>query len=471
MITREHNSKRKSLRVAIPLYVEIGGATYGVSNWSTTGIGVFGLPQAPEPGSVLPARISFPMLESTLTIAVDLVFRARHEEVFGFDFHELSARNKRVLRHYIELSVDGKLGDVEDIVAVAGSPVPHSPIELPLNLSQPASYGTLQHFRKRNYAAVAVGLAVMGAVASLLFYNVAYKVEGTGFVSGSVDRITANYDGRLTKVVARPQSYVEANAPLFTVENPAINALKNEVELMEQQLALLSREQGRMLQARLGAEAGLLSSLRQDTSASEQELSNARKLFERGVISQVDLMKVAAEVSDQRNTYLRQVAEGANRTAAFGSSDQLARLRLDLMAKKMLLARQASDQTVLAPRKGKVFAVDKVAGEYVSARDPVVLLESDVTPSVLLRLPNDDALKLRLGMPATVYVPFEDRRYPATISAIGLAAVNAASLPTMEGGLNETLIKLEFDDRQVRLPANARVNVWVRTLTGFGGWI
>jgi multidrug resistance efflux pump len=165
------------------------------------------------------------------------------------------------------------------------------------------------------------------------------------------------------------------------------------------------------------------------------------------------------------------VAEGANRTASLGASDQLGRMRLDLAAKKLLLSRQASDQTVVAPRKGKVFAVDKVAGEYVSARDPVVLLESDVTPSVVLRLPNDDALKLKLGMPATVYVPFEDRRYPATISAIGLAAVNAASLPTMEGGLNETLIKLEFEDKKVRLPANARVNVWVRTFGGLGGWI
>ena len=471
MITREPNSKRKSLRVAIPLYVEIGGATYGVSNWSTTGIGIVGLASEPEPATIIPARISFPMLESTLTIAVDLVFRARHDEVFGFDFHELSARNKRVLRHYIELSVDGKLGDVEDIVAVASSPVTASPIELPLNLAQPAPYGTLQAFRKRNYAAVVAGLAVLGIVASLLFYNFAYKIEGTGFVSGSVDRVTANYDGRLTKVLATPQSFVEANAPLFTVENPALNALRTEVELMEQQLALLTKEQNRVLQVRLGAEAGLLSSLRQDTSVREQELSNARKLYERGVISQVDLMRVATELTDQRTNYLRQVAEGASRTATFEAGDQLARLRMELAGKKMLLARQATDQTVLAPRKGKVFAVDKVAGEYVSARDPVVLLESDVTPSVLLRLPNDDALKLKLGMPATVYVPFEDRRYQATISAIGLAAVNAASLPTMEGGLNETLVKLEFDDKKVRLPANARVNVWVRTLGSLGGWI
>jgi multidrug resistance efflux pump len=399
---------------------------------------------------------------------VELVFRVQHEGVFGFDFHDLSARNKRVLRHYIELSVDGKLGDVEDIVAVASSPVTHTPIELPLNLSQPAPYGTLQHFRARNYAAVLVGLAALVAVASLLFYNLAYKIEGTGFVSGSIDRVTANYDGRVGKVMAQPHSYVEANAPLFTVENPALNTLKTEIEVMETHLAMLSREQSRVLQVRLSAEAGLLSSLRRDTGVREQELANARQLFEKGVISQGDLMKVSSDVSEQRNNYLRQLADGANRTASFEAGDQLSKLKMDLAAKKLLLSRQSPDETVRAPRKGKVFAIDKVPGEFVSAKDPVVLLESDVTPSVLLRLPNDDALKLRLGMPATIYVPFEDRRYQATVSTIGLAAVNAASPATMEGGLNETLVKLEFEDKRVRLPVNARVNVWVKTLSGFG---
>jgi multidrug resistance efflux pump len=466
VITREQNSKRKSLRVAIPLYVEIDGATYGVGNWSTTGLGVIGLENPPQPGTEVPARISFPMQESTLTVAVDLVFRARHEGVCGFDFHELSARNKRVLRHYIELSVDGKLGDVEDIVAVAASASHASPIELPLNhLSQPAPYGTLQQFRVRNYIAVLAGFMVLTAVGALLFYNFAYKIEGTGFVSGNVERVTANYDGRIGQMLAQPHSYVAANAPLFTIENPG---LRTEIDAMQQNVAQLSRSQGHMLQLRTSAEAGLLASLKRDTGEREAELANARKLFERGVISQRDLMTVASEATTVRTNYLQQIAEGANRNVAFDAVDQLSKLKTELAAKKLLLARLDADQTVRAPRKGKVFAIDKLPGEFVTAREPVVLLESDVAPSVLLRLANDDALKLRIGMPATIYVPFEERRYPATVSAIGLEAVNAASLPTMEGGLNETLVKLEFDDKKIRLPANARVNVWVKTLSGLG---
>ena len=461
MFSREANSQRKSLRVAIPLYVEIAGGTYAVRDWSTTGMGVVGLTAPPEPGTVLPAKISFPMLESTLTVAVELEFRREHEGVFGFDFHNLSVRNKRVLRHYIELSVDGKLGDVQDIVAIAATPLAHSPIDTPLNLAQPTTV-TLQGFRTRNYAALLLGLAALVAVGSLLFYNFVYKVEGTGFVSGSVDRVTANYDGRVSRVLVKPYAYVEANAPLFTVENPV---LRTEIESMEQHVAQMEVEQSRSVRLRVSAESGLLTTLQSDTREREKELANAKHLYEQGVITQRDLMLVANNYTDQRSNYLRQVAEGANRTLTYEQVDQLNRLKMDLAAKKLLLAKQESSQTVRAPRKGKVFQVDKGPGEFVAAHDPVVLLETDVTPAVLLRLPNDDALKLRIGMPATVYVPFEDRKYEAMVAAVGLSAVSAASPVTMEGGLNETLVKLEFNDKQVRLPANARVNVWVKTLS------
>jgi hypothetical protein len=117
---------------------------------------------------------------------------------------------------------------------------------------------------------------------------------------------------------------------------------------------------------------------------------------------------------------------------------------------------------VRAPVKGKVFTIDRLPGEFVTANLPVVLLEADVTPSVFLRVPNDDAVKLKLGMPAQVYVASEDRKYGAKVSGVGLSAASAAAPVTQEGGLNETLVKLDFDDRKVRLPANSRVNVWIR---------
>jgi multidrug resistance efflux pump len=458
MISREANLPRKAMRVAIPLFVEIDGKNHAARDWSTTGVGLGDLERVPREGELVQARLSFPMLESTLLIPVQLVYRGEHDGVAGFEFKDLSARNRRILRHYIELSLDGKLGDVDDIVAVAALPAAETPVHAPLML-QGATQILPGRSRMRAFGAALLGLAVVATAAGILWYNMTYQLEGTGFVSGSIARVTANHDGQLAHLLVQPGSRVEANTPLFSIEN---SQLRNEIDALEQHVAALSAEQSRLAGARRSAESGLLQALRSDFSQRQQELANARQLLEQGVITQHDMLTVADRAQGVRQEYLRQVAEGATRTQTIDSSDVLNRMKLELAAKKVLLARQEADNVVRAPARGKVFQVDRQAGEFVAAHDPVVLLETDVTPSVLLRVPNDDALKLKLGMPATIYVPYEDRKYTANVSAIGLAAASANVPVTQEGGLNETLVKIDFDDKRVRLPVNARVNVWIR---------
>jgi multidrug resistance efflux pump len=458
MISREANLPRKAMRVAIPLSVEIGGKTYPARDWSTTGVGLDAIDALPQPGEAVPARLSFPMLESTLLIPVQLVYRRTQDGVHGFEFQDLSPRNRRVLRNYIELALDGRLADVDDVIAVAAAPDAVAPAQAPLTLGA-APVGHRPH-RGRLLGSVAAGLAVLAVAAGIGYYNLTYQLEGTGFVSGSIARVTANHDGQVARLLVAPGTPVEANTPLFAVENPA---LRNEIEALEQHVAQLGAEQSRLAQARRRAEAGLLQSLQRDWSSREGELANARKLYESGAITQRDVMMVANQVQDLRVNYLRQVAEGATRTQSLENSDAVQRVRLELAAKKVLLARQEAERVVRAPVRGKVYHVDRQAGEFVSAQDPVVLLEADVTPSVLLRVPNDDALKLRIGMPAQIYVPFEDRKYTATVAAVGLSAASASTAAlAQEGGADQTLVKLDFQDRKVRLPANARVNVWIR---------
>jgi multidrug resistance efflux pump len=458
MMSREANLPRKAMRVAIPLFVEIDGKNHAARDWSTTGVGLADLDPAPQEGELVQARLSFPMLESTLLIPVQLVYRGVHDGVAGFEFHDLSARNRRILRHYIELSLDGKLGDVDDIVAVAALPAAETPVHAPLTL-QGAGGALPRRSGARAAGAVLLGLGVIAAAAGIVWYNMTYQLEGTGFVSGSIARVTANHDGQVARLLVQPGARVEANSPLFAVDNPQ---LRNEVEALEQHVAELGREQAQLAGARRQAESGLLVAMRRDYGERERELANARKLYESGVITQRDMMSVADRAQSVRQDYLRQVAEGATRTQSIGSADVMNRLRLELAAKKVMLARQEAERVVRAPVRGKVFQVDRQAGEFVAPQDPVVLLEADVTPSVLLRVPNDDALKLKMGMPATIYVPTEDRKYSANVSAIGLAAASANAQVTQEGGLNETLVKIDFDDKRVRLPANSRVNVWIR---------
>jgi multidrug resistance efflux pump len=457
MMTREANLPRKAMRVAIPLFVEIDGKSHAARDWSTTGVGLADLEVVPREGELVQARLSFPMLESTLLIPVQLVYRGLHDGVAGFEFHGLSPRNRRILRHYIELSLDGKLGDVDDIVAVAALPAGGVPVESPLTLA------TAGHVAPRNAAklvgAALTGIALVAVAGGLVWYNLTYQLQGTGFVSGSIARITANQDGQVARLLVQPGTRVDAQTPLFAVENPT---LRTEVQALEQQVVAMESAQARLDGERRRAEASLLASLKRDWSDRERELANARQLLASGLITQRDVMTVSDQVHGLQHDFMRQVAEGATRTQSIDATDSLVRLRVELAAKKQLLAQQDAGSVVRSPMRGKVFQVEHVQGEFVQARDPVILLEADVTPSVLVRLPNEDAVKLHPGMPATVAVPFENRKFTGKVSAIGLNAVSAQAATIQEGGLDQTLVKIDFDDSKVRLPANARVNVWIR---------
>jgi hypothetical protein len=116
-----------------------------------------------------------------------------------------------------------------------------------------------------------------------------------------------------------------------------------------------------------------------------------------------------------------------------------------------------------APEHGRVFNMIPSEGAFVKAGEPVFIIERDLVPHILFRLRSEDALKLNVGMKADVYVPFEDARYTATLTAIGYVAVNGRATASQEVSLNETLVKLALDDKDVRLPANSRVKVWIRT--------
>jgi multidrug resistance efflux pump len=455
MMSREANLQRKAMRVAIPLFVELDGHSYPAHDWSIAGLSLSDLPPGVVEGEPVDARLSFPMLESTLLIPVRMALRNQHDGFYGFEFHDLSQRNRRILRQYIEMSLDGKMGEMDGMVAVAALPAT-AELHGPLSLQPPVTSGRR---RGRLLGSMLAGLAVVAVAGGLVYYNLTYQLEGTGFVSGSVARVTANHDGQVGQLLVQPGSQVEANTPLFAVENPT---LRNEIDALEQHVAQVTLEQSRLTGVRRQAEAGLLQAMRRDWSSRESELASARQLLASGAITQRDVMLVANEVEDRRSNYLKQVAEGATRTQSFENSDVVARMRLELASKKVMLARQENERVVRAPVRGKVYQVDRQPGEFVAARDPVVLLEADITPSVLLRVPDDSALKLRLGMPATVYVPFQDKQYTATVTAVGLNAATANAPVTQEGGLAETLVKLDFQDKKVRLPANARVNVWIR---------
>lgn len=465
-LTSELNFPRKSHRVEFPLFVEIGGESYRALDWSLSGIGLKDFGTEPVKGEHIAARIILPMVGSVLSFDTVLAFSAKHGDgVAGFEFVDLSPRNRRILRHYIELAVEGRIDNIEDLVAVATTPGIHSPLEDALNLTELESEGLLKNFKKNSRLAIGVGLLFIAVFCGILFYNTAYRLQAVGFIAGNLERVTANRDGIISARWGAEKAFVEKGASLFSVENRDAH---ERLALIDARIAMLARlpEQRAPQAGRADAEGRkLLTGLREEFEARQREYANAQELQADRILSNKDLALARNAFQLARNNLLREQERQAERVvvaapAAVSARDiELASLR----AERDEFAKAVQAVDVAAPCRGKIHSIAKTRGEYARASEPVMLLECDRKPYTLIRLLAGDALKLRIGMPAEVYVPFEERRLAAEVSAIGHAAVNAEMTESMEGSLNETLVKIEFLDPRTRLPANARVKVWIRT--------
>ncbi|HFA59088.1 MAG TPA: PilZ domain-containing protein, partial [Rhodospirillales bacterium] len=127
-IHSEPNSRRRAHRVDLPMVVEIDGRALPARDWSVTGVAVEVPPGfEPKGDGVLSARLMIPMHGASLALRVKLRLVARDGEVARFAFVDLSPRDRRILRQYIELGIEGRLDNVEDMIALLAQPELPSP--------------------------------------------------------------------------------------------------------------------------------------------------------------------------------------------------------------------------------------------------------------------------------------------------------------------------------------------------------
>jgi multidrug resistance efflux pump len=461
LITSEFNYQRKAHRVDLPMVAEIAGRSYRVRDWSMSGIGVLDLDKPLPKDQLIEAKCSLPMRESLITIKVTLCFKSRRGGVSGFEFHDISPKNKRILRHYIELAVEGKLDNIEDLISVATAPELNSPIEEALNLTELESEGLTKQFRARSYLSIGIGVIFFLGVLLTLFYNTVYRVTGTGVIGGNIERVTANANGAIKQISVQEDVYVAKGDTLFEIDDGEVGF---EIAQTRTRLAELN-EKLKELERFLGDDhGGVVASLDSEYRSKQQDLQNAKLLFERRVITRKDFNHIENQLRQAQINLERAKEERAARRLQVRSRIDDVRLEIKTYSMQLdeLLA-QAERYQIHAPVTGKIFRVEHTVGEYVTPNDIVVLIEKNVQPSVSMKLLSADALKIRIGMAATIYSPMLDRQFEAIVSAVGYSSINSASSLTQEASLNETVLKLELVDPDIRLPANSRVDVWIRT--------
>lgn len=458
LVIEELNYNRKAHRVNIPLVVEIEGTQYRAFDWSVDGVGITDADLSLEVGAKVPARCILPMPDAQVAVQVTLDFRGTHGAVDGFRFVDIPANVRRLLRHYIELAVGGQLTNIEDLVSVVTTPGVASPIRDPLNLTDLEREGVLRHFKQKSAVSITVGVLFLLTVIGVLFYNTTYRIAATGLVSGNLEQVTANTNGVLDQLLVTTGVPLTVGTPLFVVRNPddeqRLVALGKMVDGIALQLEQVRRRGEAMLKVALQPAQALL-------EQRKTEFDRGQALYDQKILPFRDFTLMQHQYQADKLELVRERAR-LEADQQFRISE-LEQRRRNLQIEKEGLLQRMEAAAIHSKVNGRVMHIEYQEGNYVTRNDPVVLIETDTRPFVLAKLLSRDALKIRMGMPADVYVPETGGNYQATVTAVGYAAADSRATVTMEASLNETVVRLELADHGVRLPANSRVRVWIRT--------
>ena len=138
MITHEPNYQRKAHRIDIPLFVLIDNETYEIKDWSTTGLQIKDkdnkLKTTIKEDDEVFAKLILPTGNSS--IILNLYITLRNAKYLGFEITNIDDKNRRVLRHYATLAIEGNAHRLEDLAGSLNMTNVETPIKEPISLSE-----------------------------------------------------------------------------------------------------------------------------------------------------------------------------------------------------------------------------------------------------------------------------------------------------------------------------------------------
>ena len=452
----ESNQMRRAHRVDIPLTIVIAGVAYHSKDWSMTGVGVENLNLELKYDEVIEASLVLVMQEAKLEIPVRLQFKIKRGSISGFEFAQISEKNKRVLREFLELSIEGKLDQVDGLLSIYNEPVIDTPIKESVMLSDEEDSALKQAFVKRSKLYIKLGIIFFLLLVATIYYNTSYVFRSIGTVSGNFVKISPGVSGKLKKIDVRIGDTVHKKDLLFELDD---KMTLNQIDIIDGKLADLNSFKSTSSVNVRGNEQ-VLNLLKRELNRSFKAYKSAKELYMRRIISINDFRKVEDAYSRIKVKYLQEKNRYERTATNSNDNSSIMSLITQLQLRREELINKLNYLRVVSQTDGRVYAIKSNVGSYVGSSDEVMVIETNGASFVVCKLKQEEAVRIQNGMKVKVYSSSTNKTYPATIQAVGNLALNTNSEITNEVSLKEVTVKVVFDDKQLRLPLNERVKVW-----------
>lgn len=452
MVNIESNEMRRAHRIDIPIGIVIDSVVYKSKDWSMTGVSVENLQRTFEKDEIIDSAIVLKLREAKIEMPVQLQFKAQRGSVFGFEFHEISKKNKRVLREFLELSIEGKLESIDGLLSIYNEPVIESPVKESVVLSDEEESVLKRAFVKRSKLYLTLGVLFFILIIITIYYNNAYIYRSIGLVSGNFVKVTPGVSGTVGKIHVKKGDRVHPNTLLLELDDSMI--LK-QIDIIDEKLKKLKYR----IKNVSHSDVQLVQLLKNEKHKAYKAYRSAADLYKNHLINKNDFEKVKRTYINARVKYLQESGR-SQRTAHSSTNASLLSLITELELKKEGLLNTLNHIRVFSHTDGIVYEIKPHIGNFVGSTDKIMVIETPVVPFVVCKVHKDEAPNIKKGMTVKVYSSTTNKTYSAHVDTIGNLALNPESIVTSEVSFQEVSVKIVFDEKNVHLPLNERVKVW-----------
>lgn len=469
-IVQESNFNRKTHRLTIPLLIEIAGTVHKCADWSVDGVGLSGLTQSYKIGEFIDAKLILPITDSTLSIQVKLECKNHNENRVGFAFYQLPSNHKRLLRHFVEQAVEGKLDNIEDFLAIAAAPNVASPINQALNLSDVDTLALKRKFSVRSKLFIGFAILFLVVLMTALYFQLNYRVKGNAIVLGNTLEVAAPIDGIVRRVLISEGAQINQNQHIATLENTTVNASISALNNTIAQLANSLSEVSQPSDSNTLADAKrLLKKLAQIEQRDLTAYQQGQSLFADNAITQYDLSQLERRWLASSLAYNKEALRQKEAQAQFERAQQNTQsLQKQLVEKRQQLKELELSKfsKVYAPGSGAVYSVTHAANTQIKKDQVITLITTDSSPYLLLPVTQAQLLALYMGIEAKIHIPTEKRVVSAKVAALTPPLLTAYESNAFPLNPNLNYVRLQFD-KPIRLPPFSHVEVWIDTFELF----
>ncbi len=416
-IAFEQNSMRLSNRTDIPLKVDIQNTVYKSIDFSLSGISIYSHEHIFQTKKIYPATVYLDLDDAYLSIKTKLECIYTHKNRTGFRFLDLSEKNKKLLRRYIELFSENKLDKDDEFINIYKEPEVGYTIDEPIKFTDQEESRMKILFLRKSIFAFLFTLLVILSISGLLYFKYIYFLESTGSITDNYTNIYSPADGIIEKVFVKKDDMIKKNTPLFKLNGEEL--LYKLKTLKKIKKSKLQNKINYKPQLNLRFEKKVLSIKKKIFQNQIKKFKEAKLLLQKHMITKQEYFQTETKLNTAKEDYLiykskllNKLKEYKNRFYAKKSDTK------DLDLKIFETKKELEKLNILSPVNAKVYSINTGENQRVIKNQILATVWLKNTPVITTVLPSKELSNIKLNSKVIVVDPQTNKRYRGHVEQI-----------------------------------------------------